>query len=96
MRPTDEQFWKKEFVRKNRNCGEKIKWRGKLTAAAFCRRLAGRYGSDGPSIALLTVGGWPVRPTEEQFNWKKKLLEKTGMVGGKENGEANSPSLPSP
>ena len=40
---------------------EKIKRRGKLTAVAFCRQFAGRYGSDGPLIPLLTEGGWPAQ-----------------------------------
>ena len=74
--------------------GEIIKMGGKLTAAAFCRQVAGRYGSDGPLIPLLTEGGQPVRPTEGQFNWKKEAVRKIGMVGGKQKGEANSPSLP--
>ena len=62
--------------------GEKIKRRGKLTAAAICRQVVGRYGSNGPLILILTEGGWPVRPTDEQF-WKKEAVRKNGIVGGK-------------
>ncbi len=60
--------------------GGKIKRRGKLTAAAFCRQVAGRYGSNGPLIPLLTEGGQPVRPTEGQFNWKKEAVRKNRNV----------------
>ena len=63
--------------------GKKIKWRGKLTAAAFCKRVAGRYGSDGHLIPLLTEGGRPARPTEEQFNWKEEAVRKNRNCGGK-------------
>ena len=46
----------KEAMRKNWNgmVGEIIKRGGKLTASAICRRVAGRYGSDGPLIPILT------------------------------------------
>ena len=82
--PTEGQFnWKKEAVRKNWNGGGKTKRRGKLTAAAFCRQVAGRYGSDVPLIPLLTEGGRPARPTEEQFNWKKEAVRKNRNGGGK-------------
>ena len=37
--------------------GEKMKRRGKLTAAAFCRLVIGKYGSYGPLISLLPEGG---------------------------------------
>ncbi len=64
---------------------------GKLTVAAFCRRVAGRYGSDWPLIPILTEGGWPERPTEGRFNWKKEAVRKNWNGGGKQKGEANSP-----
>ena len=63
--------------------GGKIKRRGKLTAAVFCRQVAGRYGSDGPLIPLLTEGGQPARPPKEQFNWKKEAVRKNWNGGGK-------------
>ena len=69
-------FEKKEAVRKNWNGRGKIKRRGKLTAAAFRRRVVGRCGRDRPLIPLLTVGGQPVEPIEEQFNWKKEAVRK--------------------
>jgi hypothetical protein len=62
---------------------EKIKWRGKLTAAAFYRQVVGRYGSDVPLIPLLTEGGRPARPTEEQFNWRKEAVRKNRNGGEK-------------
>ena len=61
----------------------KIKRRGKLTSAAFYRQVAGRYGSDGPLIPLLTEGGRPVQQTEEQYNWKKEAIRKKWNGGGK-------------
>ena len=61
----------------------KIKKREKLTAADFFRQVAGRYDSGRPLIPLLTEGGRPAWPTEEQFNWKKEAVRKIGMVGGK-------------
>ena len=63
--------------------GEIIKRGGKLTASAICRRVAGRYGSDGPLIPILTEGGRPARPTEGQFNWKKEAVRKNRNGGGK-------------
>ena len=63
--------------------GEIIKRGSKLTAAAFCRQVAGRYGSDGPLIPILTEGRRPARPTEGQFNWKKEAVRKNRNGGGK-------------
>ena len=70
-------------MRKNWNGGGKIKRRGKLTAAAFCRQVVGRQCSDGPLIPLLTEGGQPAQPTEEKFNWKKEAVRKNWNGGGK-------------
>ena len=94
--PTKEQFWKKRSCEKKLEWWGKIKRRGKLTAAALCRQVTGRYGSHGPLIPLLTEGGRQAWPTKRNLIGKKKLLEKIGMVGGKQKGEANSPSMPSP
>ncbi len=60
----------------------KIKRRGKLTAAAFCRQVTGRYGSYGHLIPLLTEGGRSARPTEEQYNCKKEAM-RNNQNGGK-------------
>ena len=48
-----------------------------LEVASF----AGRYGSNGPLIPLLIEGGWPARPTDEWFHWKKLLWEEIWSGG---------------
>ena len=63
-------------MRKNWNDGGILKWRGKLTATAFCRQFADRHGSNMPLIPLLTKGGQLVWQTEEKFDWKKLLWGK--------------------
>ena len=70
-RPTEKQLTrKKKLWEKIGMVGEKIKRRGKLTSVAFCRSVAGRYGSDWPLIPILIEGGQPAQSTEVKFDWK--------------------------
>ncbi len=41
------------------------------------RQVTDWYVSDKPLIPLLTEGGQPSRPAEEQFNWKKEAVRKS-------------------
>ncbi len=96
MQRTDEQFWKKEAARKNWNGGGGNEKERQTPSSHFLQASRGQVWGDGHLIPLLTEGGWPAQPTKEQFNWKKRSCEKIGMVEGKQKGEANSLSLPSP
>jgi hypothetical protein len=62
--------------------GVKIKWRGKLTAIAFCSQVVGGFVSCWP-FPLLTEGGRLARPTEEQFNGKR--CREKSLDGGRKN-----------
>ena len=53
--------------------------REKLTVDAFYRGVTSGDGNVAPLFPLLTEGGRPAQPTEQQFNFNIKI----GMVGGK-------------